>query len=124
MADAVSAQTWYAAHIKPLLFRKPCKPVHAFHPFGLELYQDAIDKNLLYLCLKKALEELREFLISEAKIAKRFVDGKNLHLLDAEGVKCMDSLARFARLKRFDECGIPGYSTFRIRNALNRRFGT
>ena len=75
---------------------------------------------------KKALEELeelREFLISEAKIAKRFVDGKNLLLLDAEGVKCMDSLARFARLKRFDECGIPWFSKIRIRQALNRRFG-
>jgi len=72
---------------------------------------------------KKAFEELREFLISEAEIAKRFVAGKNLLLLDAEGVKCMDSLARFARLKRFDECGIPDFSKDRIRHALNRRFG-
>ena len=72
---------------------------------------------------KKALEELREFLISEAGIATRFVDGKNLLLLDAEGVKCMDSLARFARLKRFDECGIPFLSRVKIRHALNRRFG-
>ena len=72
---------------------------------------------------KKALEELREFLISEAEIEKRFVDGKNLLLLDAEGVKCMDSLARFARLKRFDECCIPDFSKDRIRHALNRRFG-
>ena len=71
---------------------------------------------------KKALEELREFLISEAEIAKRFVDGKNLLLLDAEGVKCMDSLARFARLKRFDECSIADLSKDRIRYALNRRF--
>ena len=43
--------------------------------------------------------------------------------LEAEGVKCMDGLARFAKQERFDVCGILKLSRDSIRHALNRRFG-
>ena len=71
---------------------------------------------------KKALEELRKFLISETGIEECFVNSI-LMKLETEGVKCMDGLARFVRLERFDVCGIPSLSRDSIRHALNQRFG-
>ena len=47
--------------------------------------------------------ELREWLISEARIEEQFVDGKHMPLYDALGIHCKDELARLAKLPRFDE---------------------
>ena len=62
--------------------------------------------------------ELREWLISEARIEECFVDGKHLPLFEAEGVHCKDELARLAKSPRFDELGIAEFSRRRIRRAL------
>ena len=65
--------------------------------------------------------ELREWLISEARIEEQFVDGKHMPLFDALGIHCKDELARLAKLPRFDELGIAEVSRRRIRRALVRQ---
>ena len=65
--------------------------------------------------------ELREWLISEARIEEQFVDGKHMPLYDALGIHCKDELARLAKLPRFDELGIAEFSRRRIRRALVRQ---
>ena len=62
--------------------------------------------------------ELREWLISEARIAERFVNGEHMPLYEAIGVHCKDELARLAKSRRFDELGIAEFSRRRIRRAL------
>ena len=59
--------------------------------------------------------ELREWLISEARIGKRSVDGKHMPLFDALGIHCKDELARLAKSPQFDELtGMPKLSKCRI----------
>ena len=63
--------------------------------------------------------ELREWLISEARIDECFVDGKHLPLFEAIGVHCKDELARLAKSPRFDELtGIAEFSKRRILRAF------
>ena len=63
--------------------------------------------------------ELREWLISEARIEEIFVDGKHMPLYDAFGIHCKDELARLAKSPRFHELtGMPKFSKCRILRAF------
>jgi len=59
--------------------------------------------------------ELREWLISEARIEEQFVDGKHMPMYDALGIHCKDELARLAKSPQFHELtGMPKLSKCRI----------
>ena len=88
-------------------------------PVDTEMVQPILEEEHKRREKARKKRELREWLISEARIEEQFVDGKHMPLFDALGIHCKDELARLAKSPRFDELtGIAEFSKRRILRAF------